>query len=175
MNSESNRNNNESKKTTLLYNTQWIFIFSKLLAPEIIDDRNLETEKMHTKKETLSTLTNKIIKPRLSGDLEQYTMWMCVVYISEVSLCANFPVPTKYPFRKIKSKVISLWGFGFSDVKNIIHSRGSNFFVFFFEPRFFVQICFFLWCRGEKRSSVSKNQRSWQRKSTCGAHAYVIT
>lgn len=49
----------------LLYNIQWIFIFCKLLAPELIDDRNLETETKTKTIETLSTLAlvNKIKAP----------------------------------------------------------------------------------------------------------------
>lgn len=111
MNSEPNRNNStdnyakwEREKTRYYTIIQWIFIFSKLLAPELIDDRNLETENAQKKEKHFQRSQIKIIKPRLPDDLEQCTteFWTaacvceCVVaYISKVSLCANFPVPER--------------------------------------------------------------------------------
>lgn len=74
----------------LLYNIQWIFIFCKLLAPELIDDRNLETETKTKTIETLSTLAlvNKIKAPFAARPWVTYKICHhCVENLRGVFVC----------------------------------------------------------------------------------------
>lgn len=135
MNSEPNRNKNSTnnnanreKKTRYYTIIQWIFIFSKLLAPELIDDRNLETENAQ-KRETRSTLTNKNYKIPFAGrpwtmyyevSNDGMRMWVCGgIHLKGVFVC-KFSCKK----RQFLLEVISLWGFYFGN--NIIHRKGFN-------------------------------------------------